>query len=78
MKHQSPEAKKGRNYLDQMGQPEQSSHGQWKRSSPPYVTPGTAETFPKDADRRETGKTARNACREKGAVSRGGAGAGAA
>ena len=56
-KHQSPEAKEGRNYLDQSGQPEQSLHGQWKRS-PPDATPGTAETSPEDADQQETEKTA--------------------
>ena len=59
-KHQSPEAIEDRNYLNQKGQPELSSHDQWKRRSPPYMTPGTAETSPKDADQRETEKTARS------------------
>ena len=57
-KHQSLEAKEGRNYLDQSGQPEQSLRGQWKRRSPPDATLGTAETSPEDADQQETEKTA--------------------
>ena len=63
-KHQSPEAKEDRNYLDQRGQPGSSSHGQWKKS-PPYVTPGTVETSPKDVDQWEIGKTARSVPMER-------------
>ena len=52
-KHQSPEAKEGRNYLKQKSQPGPSRHGHIKRS-PPCETAGNPETSPEAVDLQET------------------------